>query len=240
MRKPRSDVPGLPQRLGAELLGTFAITLAAVCVDVGYFGGHGTDFASRWLTRAFVTAAAIFTFSELSGAHFSPAVTFGFALRGVFGWRAGLAYVAAQFAGAAAACSVAYVAFGSAIALGASRPGPGVAPVVAAAFEVVLTFVVMLTILLTAENKPAVGKNAALAVGFAVGACGFFAGPISGASMNPARSIVPQLFAGRFDLVWIYAAGPLVGAALAVAAAAFFNGAPSERERHAATGRTRV
>jgi hypothetical protein len=82
----------------------------------------------------------------------------------------------------------------------------------------VLTFAVMLVILMTAQEQAAVGKQAALAVGFVVAACGFAAGPISGASMNPARTIAPQLVAGAFGNVWIYIAGPLIGAALAVGA----------------------
>ena len=224
-------------RLLAETLGTFAITLAAICVDVSFFSGSGADYASRWLTRAFVTAAAIYAFSDLSGAHLSPAVTFGFAARGVFRWNDALAYVAAQLAGAGIASAAAWAAYGPLISLGASRPGPGVSPVVAAACEAVLTFIVMLVILLTAEQKPAVGKQAALAVGFAIGACGFFGGPLSGASMNPARSLLPQLATGAFASIWVYLTGPLVGAALAVGVQRLLCGPPSATERSAARGR---
>lgn len=227
----------MPVRLLAEVVGTFAVTLAAICVDVSFFSGSGADFASRWLTRAFITSAAIFAFSDLSGAHLSPAVTFGFALRGVFRWLDALAYTAAQLLGALLATVAALLAYGSLVSLGASHPGPTVSPVIAAGCEVVLTFIVMLIILCTAEQKPAVGKGAALAVGFAVGACGFFGGPLSGASMNPARSIVPQLLTGQFGLIWIYIAGPLLGAALAVIAQWMLCGPPTAAERAAARGR---
>ena len=212
------------------------MTLAAICVDVSFFTGSGADFGARWLTRALVTAAAIYAFSDLSGAHLDPAVTFGFALRGVFRWRDALAFAGAQFAGAAAASGLAFVPFGRRLAFGASHPGPHIAPVLAAGCEVVLTFLVMIVILCTAEQKPVVGKQAAIAVGAIVGACGFFAGPISGASMNPARSIAPQLLTGQFGLVWIYLLAPLAGAALAVGAMYLLCGPPTERERSAARG----
>jgi len=227
----------MPVRLLAETVGTFAVTLTAVCVDVSFFTGSGADYASRWLARAFVTAAAIYALSDLSGAHLSPAVTVGFALRGVFRWLDALAYTGAQLLGALLATLAALAVYGSRVALGASHPGPTIAPFAAFGFEAILTFVVMLVILLTAEQKPAVGKQAALAVGFAIGACGFFAGPISGASMNPARSVVPQLLTGQFGLIWIYIAGPLLGAALAVGVQRLLCGPPTAAERSAARGR---
>lgn len=107
----------------------------------------------------------------------------------------------------------------------------------AAICEMVLTFAVMLVILMTAQEQAAVGKQAALAVGFVVAACGFAAGPISGASMNPARTIAPQLLAGEFGNVWIYIAGPLIGAALAVGVHTLLSGPPSKGARKAATGK---
>ena len=212
------------------------LTGVAMAVDVAFFTGRPIDAVSRWLARGLVTAAAIFAFSDLSGAHLNPAVTFGFALRGVFPWRRAGAYVLAQFAGAFVAASLVLAAYGSQAWLGASHPGPGFGPIVAAVCEATLTFAMMLVILMTASEQAIVGKDAALAVGFVVAACGFAGGAISGASMNPARTIAPQLMAGEFGLVWIYAAGPLVGAALAVAAHRAIVGRPTKDEKRAAKG----
>ena len=229
--------PSAARKLGAEFAGTFVVTLAAMSVDILYYTTHEVDYVSRWLARGFATAVVIYAFSEISGAHVNPAITLGFTLRRVFPARTLAFYWLAQFAGSFAAAGLLGAYFGSAIALGASHPGPAVPPLVAVLCEVVLTAIVMLTILTTAKEKAIVGKEAALAVGFAVAACGFFAGPISGASMNPARSIAPQILAGEMALVWIYAVGPLVGAGLAVVIHRFLCGGPNVEEREAAQGK---
>ena len=227
----------LGKKLLAEALGTFAITLAATSVDILYFTGHHVDDVSRWLARGFVAAIVVYAFSELSGAHADPAITFGFALRRVFALRLVVPYWIAQFAGAFAASGLLAALFGrAALALGASHPGPGFTPLQAALCEIVLTFILMLVIFLTARDKAEVGKQAALAVGFTVAACGFFAGPISGASMNPARSIAPQILGGSLSIAWIYAAGPMLGALAAVAVHWLLCGNPSDSEREAARG----
>lgn len=206
-------------------------------VDVLYYTTHQVDYVSRWLARGFATAAVIYAFSEISGAHVDPAITLGFTLRGDFPARRLAVYWVAQFAGSFAAAGLLLAAFGANIALGASHPGPTISPFEAAIAEVVLTAIVTLVILTTAKQKAIVGKEAALAVGFAVAACGFFAGPISGASMNPARSIAPQILSGQLGIVWIYAAGPLVGAGLAVVIHSLLCGAPNREEREAARGK---
>jgi len=225
------------RKIGAEIAGTFIITLAATSVDVLYYTTHQVDYVSRWLARGFATAAVIYAFSEISGAHVDPAITLGFTLRGVFPARTMVLYWIAQFAGSFAAAALLLAAFGSNVALGASHPGPTIPPVEAAIAEVLLTAIVMLVILTTAKQKAVVGRETALAVGFAVAACGFFAGPISGASMNPARSIAPQMLSGQFGLVWVYAAGPLLGAGLAVVIHSLLCGAPNREEREAAQGK---
>jgi aquaporin Z len=227
--------PTLPQRLFAEAAGTFMLTLVAVGVDVLFFTGRHVDDVSRWLARGFIAASAIFAFSEVSGAHLNPAITFGFALRGVFPWPRAAAYVAAQCVGALTAAGLAFLAFGPSTALGASHPGPGVDPWIAAACECVLTAMTMLVILATAREA-VVGKDAALAIGFAIAAFGFCAGSISGASMNPARTIAPELLTGQLALAWIYLAGPLTGAALAAGAYRLAFGPPKKVERKTARG----
>jgi aquaporin Z len=230
--------PTVVQRLGVEAVGTFLITATAIGVDVLYYTHGNVDYASRWLARGLATAAVIFAFSEVSGAHVDPAVTLAFVFRRVFPIKIAAAYIAAQFAGALAAAALFLAAFGPArLALGASHPGPGVSPLAAAACELVLTFAVVAVILMTAHEKPAVGAEAAVAVGFAVAACGFAAGPFSGASMNPARTIAAQLLSGQFQNVWIYIAGPLAGAALAVVGQTLLFGAANGPEYRAARGK---
>jgi len=225
------------KKLVAEAIGTFVIVLAATSVDILFYSGRVDDDVSRWLARGFVTAVVIYAFSDISGAHVNPAITVGFALRRVFSWTLVLPYWIAQFAGAFAASALLGALFGAAmLGLGASHPGPGFSPLVAVVCEVVLTFIIMIVILLTGRNKDGVGKQSALAVGLAVAACGLFAGPISGASMNPARSIAPQMLAGRTDISWIYAVGPLLGAAIAVGTHWWLCGDPTRSERETARG----
>lgn len=229
--------PGLPQKLAAELIGTFFATLVPTVVDIVYYTGGHVDYVSRWLARGFITVAMIYAFSEISGAHINPAVSLGFAVRGVMSLRLMFSYWIAQFAGGFAAAFVAFVVWGPLVALGASHPGVKFTHMEAMLTEIVLTFLVMIVILGCAEQEGVVGKQAALAVGLTVACCGFFAGPISGASMNPGRSIPPQVLGQLYDLVWIYAAGPFAGAALAAAAALAIFGKPHEGERKAAHGR---
>ncbi len=227
----------MAQKLLAEAVGTFFVTATAIGVDIFYYSDGHVDFVSRWLARGFISAAAIYAFAETSGAHLNPAVTLGFALRRIFPLPLTGAYVVAQFAGSFLAAALFLPHFGSAgLALGASHPGLHISQILAAICEMVLTFALVLVILMTAQEQATVGKQAALAVGFTIAACGLAAGSISGASMNPARTIAPQLLAGASENVWIYVAGPLAGSALAVGVHALLSGAPSKSARKAATG----
>ncbi|MBV8074154.1 MAG: aquaporin [Candidatus Eremiobacteraeota bacterium] len=231
------DQSSLSQKLAAELAGTFFATLVPTAVDVLFYTGGHVDFVSRWLARGFVTVAMIYAFSEISGAHIDPAVSLGFAARRVFGVRLMLEYWAAQFAGAFAAAGLAFALWGNQIALGASHPGPEYSQTVAFVAEVVATFLLMTVILASTEHEATVGKNAAIAVGLTVATCGFFLGPISGASMNPARTLAPQILGGTANLAWIYALGPSLGALLAVVAAYLISGPPKRGEDQKAGGK---
>lgn len=233
----KTTKPSLVKKVGAEFLGTFSQTLVATGVDVLYYTGTGhVDYVSRWLARGFITAAMIYAFAEVSGAHIDPAVSLGFAARRAMPLLQMAYYWIGQFAGGFVAALLVFALFGHAVVLGASHPGPQFTHLEAAICEVTLTFVVMLVILMTAEEAATVGKQAALAVGFTVAACGFFAGPISGASMNPARSIPPQIVGGAYDLIWIYVAGPCIGALLAALVMRWFFDRPHEGESKAARG----
>lgn len=224
------------QKFGAEAVGTFFATLVPTCVDILYFSGQHVDFVSRWLARGFLTAALIYALSEISGAHIDPAISFGFAVRRVLGPQRLVAYWIAQFTGAFAAAALVYAFWGGRIRLGASHPGPLATPWTALVAEIVATFLLMMVILLTAEQEASIGKQAAVAVGLTVAVCGFFAGPISGASMNPARSIPPELFGGYWSIAWIYVLGPCLGAATAVLAVSAIAGGPRSGEKKAAHG----
>jgi len=229
--------PPLSAKLAAELVGTFFVTLVPTSVDVLYYTGNHVDWVSRWLARGFITAALIYAFSEISGAHINPAVSFAFALRRAMAWPLMLMYWAVQFAGAFGAAALAFALWGNRMVAGASHPGPGFTQFQAAVTEVIVTFLLMMIIIGCAEQAGVVGKQSALAVGLTIAACGFFAGAISGASMNPARSMAPQIVGGAYDIIWIYAVGPLTGAALAAAAALFIFGKPGEGEQKAAHGK---
>jgi aquaporin Z len=229
--------PSLAQKVGAEVIGTFFVTLVATGVDVVYYTHTGgVDYVSRWLARGFITTATIYAFSEISGAHLNPAVSLGFVLRRAMPPLQMLLYWAGQFAGAFAAAFAVFAIWGSAVVLGASHPGPTFTFGEAAVAELVLTFILMMVILMTSQKAAEVGKQSALAVGLTVAACGFFAGPVSGASMNPARSIAPQIVGGAGHLVWIYAVGPSAGALLAALVTTIFFQRPDEGERKAAKG----
>ena len=142
----------------------------------------------------------------------------------------------AQFAGAIAAAYVLRALFGDAIEQGITKPTPPFSVMQAFGMEILLTFVLVYVILATADQKAVVGKNAAIAVGGVVGLCGLGFSPVSGASMNPARSVGPMVAALQFDYLWVYIAGPLVGAAIACGVVRLLYGPPKEDEAEAAQG----
>lgn len=228
--------PSLPQKMGVEFLGTFFVTLVATGVDVGYYTGSHVDYVSRWLARGFITCAIIYAFSGISGAHIDPAVSLGFVVRRAMPVVQMLWYWLSQLAGGFAAAALAMALWKNQIGFGASHPSARYTQIDAVIAEIVLTFLLMIVILACAQEQSTIGRQAALAVGLTVAACGFFAGPVSGASMNPARSIPPLLLSGLGGLSWIYVVGPCAGAALAALAMQFLSPHPREGERKAAQG----
>jgi aquaporin Z len=236
-RARKSGEPAEWQRLTAEFVGTFFSTLVANGADVLDFRtGGGVGHTSRFLARGFIVSAMIWSLSGVSGAHINPAVTLGFVLRGSFPIARAVRYWIAQFAGGIAAAMLLMGFFGNDMGRGASHPGAGVAPLAAVLWEAMLTALLVLVILSTAHEEAVVGKNAALAVGLAVAACGLFGSPMTGASMNPARSFGPLLLSGQLPLIWIYVVGPLLGAAIAAAVATLILGSSKRSERSAARG----
>ena len=165
------------------------------------------------LVFGLVVAAMIFSLGHISGAHINPAVTLGFALARHFPWKMTPLYWGSQLLGATAACLVLRGLFGNVADMGATLPGAEVW--VVAAFEALLTFFLMFVIMAMATDVRAVGTAAALAIGATVGLEAIFGGPISGASMNPARSFGPALVSGNWTAHWAYWVGPVVGATVA-------------------------
>jgi aquaporin Z len=153
---------------------------------------------------------------NLSGAHLNPAVTLAFALRRDFPWRRVPGYVLAQLAGATLSCLFLWAVYGEVGRLGATEPGAGIGNWQAMLMELVLTVGLASTILGTASRAQNVGPLSAVAVGGYIVLAGLWSSPISGASMNPARSLAPDLVLGQFDHLWVYLVGPGVGATIAV------------------------
>ncbi|MGI8968822.1 MAG: MIP/aquaporin family protein [Chloroflexota bacterium] len=223
------------RRLLAELLGTFALTLVAAgggviaAVSHGGLGGAAQNFAP-----ALVVMAMIYSVGPVSGAHFNPAVSLAFALRGDFPWRRVPFYWLAQFVGAVVAALVLRALFGTAGHLGASLPHHGA--LTSLVMEIILTFFLVTVILGTAANFRIVGHNAAIAVSATIALDGLFAAPISGASMNSARSFGPAVVGQQLGDLWIYFVGPTVGAVIAVAVGWLLRGPGNQSARKTASG----
>ena len=230
--------PSIASRLTAEVAGTFILTLVAAGADVVDGVTAGTiGHAARYLAPGLVLVALIFAFSGISGAHFNPAVTLAFVVRRVFPIRLALVYWLCQLAGAVAAGLALVAVFGAQAHYGVTRIGLEISPLAAFGVETVLTAILVTVILGTCEEEAVVGKNAAIAVGFTVAACGLFSSPLTGASMNPARSLGPALATQTFTDWWLYVAGPLAGALLATALVQIVYGSATPAEHKAAHGK---
>lgn len=229
--------PLAAQRVGAEFLGTALLTFVAAGADIVEFvTGGAIGHSARYVAPALLVSAMIWSLSGISGAHINPAVTLAFVARRSFPTERIVPYLAAQFAGAAAAAFGLRAIFGNAVEHGITKPSL-FAPWQALALETILTFILIYTILATSEEKAVVGKNGALAVGGIVALCGLAFSPISGASMNPARSFGPMAAALQFQYLWIYVCGPLVGAFVAAAAVSLIHGVATDETRLAADGK---
>lgn len=212
------------RRLFAELLGTFMLVLVAAGGGLLHAKGQITLAAAVVAPGLMVTAIILFM-GAVSGAHLNPVVSVAFGLRGDFPWRRVPGYLLSQLVGATLACLFLEAVFGNVHHLGATLPGPGYADWQALLMEVVLTASLVSVILGTASAAQNVGRVAALAVGGYIALAGLWAAPVSGASMNPARSFGPALVSGDFSGYWVYVVGPLAGALIAVGCAFILRGA---------------
>jgi aquaporin Z len=214
------------RRVFAELLGTFFLVLAAAGGGMvnARFGGHAIGLAAQVVAPGLMVAAVILFMGGVSGAHLNPAVSVAFAVRGDFPWRRVPAYVLAQLAGAVLATLALWALVGRHGAAGLTQPGPGISTVAAMLWEALLTVGLVSVILGTASGAQQLGPFAAIGVGSYIALAGLFGAPVSGASMNPARSLGPALVLGNWTSWWAYLAGPLLGAVVATGVAFILRG----------------
>jgi aquaporin NIP len=204
--------PDLARRAGAEALAAFALVFAgcgAIIANAEY--DHALGTVGIALVFGLVIMVMVYAVGHLSGAHINPAVTIAFTLARHFPAREAFAYVSAQCLGAIAAALALLAVWPSQPAdLGATVPSVGAGS--ALAYEAILTSFLMFVIMAVATDTRAVGPAAAIAIGGTIGLDALFGGPVTGASMNPARSLGPALAAGTWTDAWVYLAGPLLGA----------------------------
>jgi aquaporin Z len=212
------DEPRLEwRRLFSELFGTFLLVLAGAGAGVaGALSGGAISRSAAVAAPGLTVMVVILFMGAVSGAHLNPAVTLAFSLRGDFPWRRVPGYVLVQLAGATLACLFLWAVYGKVGALGATVPGAGIADWQAMLTELALTVGLVSTILGTASQAQNVGALSAVGVGGYIILAGLWSSPLSGASMNPARSFGPDVVLNRYDHLWLYVVGPLAGALVAV------------------------
>ena len=212
----------LGRSLVAEAIGTFALVFAgagAVMVDAKT---HELGHVGVAITFGLVIMAMIYAVGHISGAHFNAAVTFAFALTRHFPWPRAAAYWGAQFVGAITAAALLRASLGNIANVGATYPSGSNAQ--SFVWELVMSAFLMFVILAVATDTRAVGEAAAIAIGGTIGLDAMFGGPISGASMNPMRSLGPGIVAGDLHAIWIYLLAPVAGTAVGVLAYQFVRG----------------
>ncbi|HJT76000.1 MAG TPA: aquaporin [Gemmataceae bacterium] len=205
------------RRLAAECVGTFALVFAGTgAIVINDVSGGTVSHVGVALTFGLVVLAMIYAVGDVSGAHLNPAVTLGFLAARRFEARWVVPYILSQCIGAVAASLVLRVMFPSHATLGATLPAG--AELQSFVLEVILTWLLMFVILSVSVGSKEKGVLAGIAVGAVIAFEALFAGPISGASMNPARSLAPVVVSGHIGSLWVYLTAPFLGASLAVLA----------------------
>jgi aquaporin NIP len=214
--------PQLVRALVAEAIGTFALVFAgagAIMVDAKT---HALGHVGVAITFGLVIMVMIYAVGHVSGAHFNAAVTFAFALTRHFPWRRAAAYWAAQFVGAVIAAVLLRASLGNIAHIGATLPSGSQGQ--SFLWELVMSAFLMFVVLAVATDTRAVGEAAAIAIGGTIALDAMFGGPISGASMNPMRSLGPALVSGDLHALWLYILAPIAGASLGGLAYQFIRG----------------
>jgi aquaporin Z len=214
------------RRLFSELLGAFFLVLVAVGGGMvnARFGGSAVPHTAQVVAPGLMVAVVILFMGTVSGAHLNPAVSVAFAARGDFPWKRVPAYIVAQFAGAVLATLVLWALLGKQGSAGLTLPGHGISAVTAMIWELVLTTGLVSVILGTASGAQQIGTFAAVGVGSYIVLAGLWGSPVSGASMNPVRSLGPALVLGDWTAWWAYLAGPVAGGIIAVGIAYVLRG----------------
>lgn len=214
------------RRLFSELLGTFLLVLVAVGGGMvnARFGGDAVPVAAQVVAPALMVAAVILFMGAVGGAHLNPVVSIAFALRRDFPWRRVPAYVVAQFVGAVLATLLLWGLLGRHGSAGLTLPGHGVSALTSMLWEAVLTAGLVSTVLGTASGAQQLGPISAVGVGSYIALAGLWGAPVSGASMNPVRSLGPALVLDNWTSWWAYLVGPTVGALIAVGMAWILRG----------------
>ena len=211
------------RRLFSEVLGTFMLVLAAAGGGLLHAKGE-ISLTAAVVAPGLMVMAIILFMGAVSGAHLNPVVSLAFMLRHEFPSLRVTGYIVAQLIGATLACLFLLAVFGNVEHLGATLPGPGYHNWQALLMEIALTGVLVSVILGTASSAQNVGTIGALGVGGYIALAGLWAAPVSGVSMNPARSFGPALVSGYWSHYWVYVVGPLGGALIAVGCAIVLRG----------------
>jgi len=224
------------RRLFSEVLGTFFLVLVAVGGGMvnARFGGDAVPYGALVVAPALMVAAIILFMGTVSGAHLNPAVSIAFAARGDFPWKRVPAYIVAQFLGAVLATLLLWALIGKQGSAGLTLPGDGISTTTAMLWELVLTTALVSVILGTASGAQQIGPLAAIGVGGYIALAGLWGSPVSGASMNPARSLGPALVLGDWTAWWAYLVGPVAGGLVAVGIAYVLRGRGGGRSGAAA------
>jgi aquaporin Z len=214
------------RRLFSELLGTFFLVLVAVGGGMvsARFGGNAVPYGAKVVAPALMVMAIILFMGTVSGAHLNPGVSIAFAARGDFPWKRVPAYIVAQLLGAILATLLLWALIGKQGSAGLTLPGSGISTTTAMLWELVLTAGLVSVILGTASGAQQIGPLAAIGVGSYIALAGLWGSPVSGASMNPARSLGPALVLGDWTSWWAYLVGPAAGGAIAVGIAYVLRG----------------
>jgi aquaporin Z len=201
----------------AETVGTFAMIFCGCgAMTINEITGGSITHVGVAITWGLIVMAMIYAFGEISGAHFNPAVTIGFAYAKKFAWKEVPKYIFAQTIGAFIACLLLWFLFPESQTLGSTFPAEGFLPYRAFVLELILTFFLMVVIINVSTGSKEIGTMAAVAVGGVILLEAMFAGPMTKASMNPIRSLAPAVVSGNLQHLWLYLTAPIIGAILAI------------------------